>query len=518
MPEHPARRPRTVAPCPLARVAALLGVPVGAGASPDVAVTGVTLDSRAVRPGDLYAALPGSRTHGALYSGDAAGRGAVAVLTDPPGAPDALACGLPVLVVDEPRARLGEVSAAVYGAPATRLLLLGVTGTNGKTTTTYLLDAALRAAGERTGMVGTVETRVADEVLPSVRTTPEAPDVHALLAVMAERGVGVCSMEVSSHALVLGRVDGLVFDVAAFTNLSQDHLDFHTDMEDYYAAKAQLFTRHRSRRGVVWADSPWGRRIAEEAQVPVVTVGTGAGCDWRVGEVATLDGGARTGFVLTGPDGSRVPSCSPLPGAFNVANGALATVTLLEAGRPEAAAALAALTGVAVPGRMERVPGPPGAPLAVVDYAHGPDAVTTSLRALRPPPPGRVVLVLGAGGDRDRSKRPLMGAAAAAGADVVLVTDDNPRSEDPAQVRAGLLAGAATVAAEDRAEVREVGDRRAAISEAVRLARAGDVVLVAGKGHEQGQEVAGTVQPFDDRVVLAEALRAAAEEGASWSR
>jgi UDP-N-acetylmuramoyl-L-alanyl-D-glutamate--2,6-diaminopimelate ligase len=508
-PTHPAA-PRRLADVASVAGAELADVPPGTA---DVVVTGACLDSRAVRPGDLYAALPGARTHGARFTGAAAGSGAVAVLTDRDGAALAAGAGLPVLVVPDPRGVLGAVAAYVQGEPATKLRMYGVTGTNGKTTTTYLLDAALRRGGRSTGLVGTVETRVGDETLPSVRTTPEATDLQAWLALMVERGVTTCSMEVSSHALELHRVDGIVFDVAGFTNLSQDHLDFHGSMERYFAAKAELFTPARSRRGVVCVDDEWGRRLAAGAAVPVTTVATlpsAAGpADWTVTDRRVE--GTGTAFTLTGPDGARVAGRCPLPGEFNVANTVLALVMLVEDGvEPGTAAAWLADAG-AVPGRMEPVTGAgaPGEPLAVVDYAHTPDAITAAVRALRagrPAGAGPLVVVLGAGGDRDREKRPLMGAAAAMVADVVVVTDDNPRGEDPAAIRGAVLAGARGSAAGTGAEVVEVGDRAAAIAEGVRRAWGGGALLVAGKGHEKGQEVAGVVHPFDDREVLARAL------------
>jgi UDP-N-acetylmuramoyl-L-alanyl-D-glutamate--2,6-diaminopimelate ligase len=487
VPPPPRLRPERVAPTRLAALAAA----VGATAPDDVEVTGVTHDSRRIEPGDLYAALPGSRAHGAAFALEAVSRGARAVLTDPAGARLGTAAEVPVLVVADPRAVLGTVARLVYGAPADFLLLLGVTGTNGKTTTAYFLEAGLAAAGHRTGLVGTIETRVAGVAVPSVRTTPEATDLHALFAVMRERGVTAVAMEVSSHALALGRVDGTHFDVAAFTNLSPDHLDFHGDMASYYAAKASLFTPARSARGVVNVDDRHGARLAHEASVPVQTVSpSGAAADWRLG-----------GGRLRGP-AADVPLAVRLPGTFNEANAAVAVATLAAAGVDpvHASAAVAATT---VPGRMEPVEA--GQPFrVVVDYAHTPDAVATVLAALRPTTPGRLVVVLGCGGDRDPHKRPAMGEAAARGADVVVVTDDNPRSEDPAAIRAAVLAGAGRGAA----AVVEIGDRRAAIAEALRRAGPADTVLVAGKGHETGQEAGGVLTPFDDRVVVAETLAA----------
>jgi UDP-N-acetylmuramoyl-L-alanyl-D-glutamate--2,6-diaminopimelate ligase len=472
-------------------------------------VTGVTLDSRAVRPGDLYAALPGARAHGADFAVAVVASGAVAVLTDPEGARRLTdqACPLPAVVVPDPRAVLGAVSAQVYGRPARDLQLIGVTGTNGKTTTTYLLDAVLRAAGRTTGLVGTVEIRVADQRVPSVRTTPEAPELHGLLAAMRERGVQVCSMEVSSQALAQHRVDGAVYDVAAFTNFSQDHLELHGDMAAYLAAKVLLLTPEHSREAVVVIDDEGSREAAARATVPVTTLSgaPGSGADWYVADRTPTAAGAD--FVLQrAADGERLALHCPLPGDFNVTNAALAAVVLLRAGLStrEVVDGLAAAGGV--PGRMERV-GPAGSgALAVVDYAHTPGAVAAALAALRPGTTGRLVVVLGAGGDRDPGKRGPMGAAAALGADVVVVTDDNPRSEDPAAVRAAVLAGAREAAARSGAAVVEVADRREAIRRAVAMTGPGDVLLVAGKGHETGQEVAGVLYPFDDRDELRTAL------------
>ena len=306
-------------PRPLAGLAGTLGI---AAPARDAAVTGVTQASSKVQPGDLFAALPGALTHGARFTAQAEMAGAVALLTDPDGA-RRLGTDLPVLVVDDPRARLGELAATIYGRPADDLLMLGVTGTNGKTTTTYLIESGLRAAGHRAGLVGTVETRIDNERVASVRTTPEATDLHALLAVMREQGVTACVTEVSSHALVLGRVDAIVFDVAGFTNLSQDHLDFHRDLEDYYAAKAALFTPLRSRRGVVCVDDEYGRRLAAEASVPVVTIATrddAGAADWVVVKREVSRSGRSTAIDLE-HDGRREVSVSaPIPGDFNVAN------------------------------------------------------------------------------------------------------------------------------------------------------------------------------------------------------
>jgi UDP-N-acetylmuramoyl-L-alanyl-D-glutamate--2,6-diaminopimelate ligase len=493
----PSLRPNRPRPHRLADLARALGLPAPAA---DGQVTGVSLNSRTVHPGDLYAALPGSRAHGAGYVGDAAAAGATAVLTDPAGLSRAAASGLPVLVAEAPRAVLGRLAAIVYGDPSATLLVLGVTGTNGKTTTAYLLEHALRQAGHLTGLIGTVETRIAGQAAPSVRTTPEAPDLQAAFAAMLERGVTAVAMEVSSHALAQGRVEGTRFAAGAFTNLSQDHLDFHAGMEDYFAAKALLFDG-RSAHEVVNIDDRYGRRLVRPGTVTVSAAGDPAAA-WRAADVLAEPGGQR--FRLLGPGGLDLPAAIKLPGAFNAANALLAVATLAAVG-VDPHDAVKGIADTVVPGRMEPVEaGQPYA--ALVDYAHTPEAVERLLAAVRAGTAGRVIVVLGCGGDRDRAKRPLMGAAAARASDLLVVTDDNPRSEEPARIRSAMLAGALAVPAGERGAVVEVGDRREAIAAAVRAAGPGDAVVVAGKGHEQGQEVAGAVHPFDDRAVLRAAI------------
>ncbi|WP_455362160.1 UDP-N-acetylmuramoyl-L-alanyl-D-glutamate--2,6-diaminopimelate ligase [Streptomyces sp. SYSU K21746] len=501
---HPgAPRPAQVRPIPLGELAGLLGIEnPGPGEA-----TGITHDSRAVRPGDVYAALSGARLHGADFAAQAAGLGAAAILTDPAGAERAAATCLPVLVVDDPRGRMGELAAEIYGRPGRDLLQIGITGTSGKTTTAYLVEGGLKAAGGLTGLIGTVEMRIGDERIKSERTTPEATDLQALFAVMRERGVRSVAMEVSSHALVLGRVDGCVFDVAVFNNLSPEHMEFHSDMEDYFQAKAQLFTPERSRVAVVNFDDEYGRRLVKEATVPVTTFSAEGhpDADWRAEDVEVGPRGST--FTALGPNGERISASAPLPGPFNVANTLSAIVTLAVAGTdPQTAAdGVAAVSGV--PGRLERVDA--GQPyLAVVDYAHKTDAVESVLRSLRKVTEGKVHIVLGCGGDRDKTKRGPMGAAAARLADTAVLTSDNPRSEDPLAILAAMLAGAAEVPVHERGDVLVDADRAAAIAAAVARAEPGDTVLVAGKGHEQGQDIHGVVRPFDDRQVLRAAILA----------
>ncbi len=498
-------RPQQNAAVTLGVLAAGLGLAEVAESLLGVQVSGVTHDSRQVRPGDLYAALLGERTHGAEFVRQAAEAGAAAILTDPLGRERSRAAQLPVLVVPDARAMLGRVAGEIYGRPAEALRCFGVTGTNGKTTTAFLMEAGLRAAGHTTGLLGTVATRIGDESIPSSRTTPEAPDLHALLAVMRERGASAVAMEVSSHALDMHRVDGVVFAAALFTNLSQDHLDYHFTLEDYFAAKCVLFTPEHAKVGIVNIDDPWGPRLLERARIPVQTFSaTGAaGADWRAVDVVADPSGSV--FTVLGPDGARGEGSVRLAGAFNVANALGAIATLVAAGVPLADAARGVGECPGVPGRMERID--VGQPyLAVVDYAHTPDAVATLLAALRPVTSGRLIVVLGAGGDRDRGKRPLMGEIASKQADVLVLTDDNPRSEDPAEILSEVRRGAESVFADEAADLHIAHDRAAAIALAVTLAKAGDTVVVAGKGHEQGQEAAGVVRPFDDRSVLRDVI------------
>ncbi|MDT8914860.1 UDP-N-acetylmuramoyl-L-alanyl-D-glutamate--2,6-diaminopimelate ligase [Amycolatopsis sp. PS_44_ISF1] len=499
-------RPARIEPVPLATLLARAGARLAADhpGADGLAVAGATLRAQQVRPGDLFAGLPGARAHGADFSAQAAAAGAAAVLTDPAGAerPAVREAGVPVLVHPDPRAALGEIAAWIYGEPSLRLSVLGVTGTSGKTTTSYLVDSGLRAAGLSTGLIGTVETRIAGERLASGFTTPEAPDLQALLAVMLERGVTHVPMEVSSHALALGRVNGTRFAVGAFTNLSQDHLDFHHDMAEYFAAKSLLFDG-RATTEVVVVDNSWGRMLLTP-QTVTVSIEPGTDARWRASDIEATPAGEQT-FTLHGPDGPATAARIPLPGAFNVANAVLAAAMLGSAGI-DPADIVRGLAAVEVPGRMERVH--LGQDFtAVVDYAHKPAAVAQGLDALRARTEGRIITVLGCGGDRDTAKRPMMGEAAARRSDVLIVTDDNPRSEDPAAIRAAMLAGARGAGPSRGGEVLEVGDRREAIAHAVSLARPGDIVFIAGKGHETGQEVRGVVHPFSDRDELEAAIR-----------
>ncbi|WP_323961974.1 UDP-N-acetylmuramoyl-L-alanyl-D-glutamate--2,6-diaminopimelate ligase [Arthrobacter sp. JZ12] len=517
-------RPATVVPRRLddvlASLPSSLPAPVSvASAENDGAstlVSGVTIDSRQVVPGDLYIAVPGTGRHGADFTAQAVAAGAAAVLTDDDGVPAASAAlggsSVPLYRASPVRDYVGPLAGVVFESqPATgKPVLYGVTGTNGKTTTTYFLNALSSALGRSTGLIGTIEIRAGDMAIPSILTTPESPQVHGILGLMRERGIDAAAMEVSSHAIEYRRVDGVRFDVVGFTNLTQDHLDLHGSMEEYYAAKAALFRSDRAVRAVVTVDDPWGRRLAAETDVEVLTLsvaGTGP-ADWKV--VDLVRDGLGHAFTLCGPDGVRLRLRCGLPGTFNVANAALAAVMVLASG-VDADELQQAADGhdpftTQVPGRMQLVG---ERPAAIVDFAHNPDALALTLESVRVQgSDSRVLVVFGATGQRDISKRPIMGATAARRADVVIVTDDDPHDEDDAVIRAGVLEGALKAQKDENlhCEILEIFPRAAAIDRAVALAREGDVVLVAGRGHEVWQEVKGVNLPLDDRVELAAAL------------
>ena len=475
--------------------------------APSVHLTGVSMSSRAVCAGDLYVGLPGAMTHGARYAAAAVGAGAVAVVTDDAGAAQTGDLGVPVIVVADPRQAIGAWAAEVYGHPASRMQTYGLTGTNGKTTTMYLLASALTAAGRTVATIGTIGARVGAEAIPMSRTTvttPESPDLQALLAVMVERGADTVVMEVSSHALAMHRVDAVTFDVAGFTNLGGDHRDFHPTQEDYFEAKARLFLPGQSRSAVVATDDDWGRTLAGRVRsggMPLLT--TGDDGDVRATAVERLAGGSQQ--VTIDLADRHLDVVLSLPGSHNVRN-LVTAVAMLRAGDVVLEDAIRGFSGVTIPGRLERVDLGADAPDVYVDFAHTPEAVAAALAALND---RRTVCVLGCGGDRDHFKRGPMGAVAVQGCDLLVVTDDNPRTEDPAAIRDAILEGARharDAAAPDtraaRCEVVDGGDRRSAIRRALEGARPGDVVAVLGKGHEHGQEMRGSVTAFNDTDVV----------------
>jgi UDP-N-acetylmuramoyl-L-alanyl-D-glutamate--2,6-diaminopimelate ligase len=432
----------------------------------------------------------GENFDGHAYAVDAIEAGAVAVVVEQP-----LDVVAPQIVVGNSRAALAVAASVVHRQPSEKLDVVGVTGTNGKTSVTHMVSAISRSTGVGTGLIGTVGAQIRGKDVALERTTPEAGDLQRLLARMADAGVAIAAVEVSSHALALHRVDAIRFRVATFTNLSQDHLDFHGSMESYYSEKARLFEKGRSDHAVIWIDDPWGRRLASETDVPTTTVGFSDGADVSASAVSVVPAGST--FRMRAGSREAVVQ-TPISARFNVANALVAAASCLEVGLDFDAVCSGVSVLPQIPGRFEIVAGPGGA-RAVVDYAHTPEAVSAAIAEARALTSGRVIAVVGAGGDRDRAKRPLMGAAAAS-ADVVVVTSDNPRSEEPEAIIAEVVAGI-----EDPRALVVEADRRRAIRVALETSDDDDLVLVLGRGHEQDQEFAGgRVEPFDDRLVVAE--------------
>lgn len=505
-PESPPRRSLT-------ELAAHVGGRI-VGDAAGVTVSGITLATADLRPGEAFVAVRGATRHGAEFARQAAATGAAAIVTDAAGAELAADVGLPIVVVDDPRGRLGELSAWVYGTGRDdRLpLLFGTTGTNGKTSVSHLLEGILGQLGAVTGLSSTAERHIAGEVIVSRLTTPEASEFHALLALMRERGVEAVAVEVSAQALTRHRVDGVVFDVAGFTNLSHDHLDDYRDMAEYFEAKLPLFRADRARRGVVCLDSGAGRKIVARAEIPVTTIVTPAiaenpaeTADWTVEIVEERQSG--TEFRLVGADGRQLTTTVPVIGRHMAANAGLAIVMLLEGGYPWDEL-VRVLDGERIrahlPGRTQRVSGDSG-PAVYVDFGHSPDAFEKTLAAVRRVTPGTVVMVFGADGDRDKTKRHDMGATAVLGSDILIVTDHHPRFEDPDAIRATLLEGARR--ARPDADIRESSPPEKAIVEAVSLVGDGDAILWAGPGHQDYRDIRGVRTPYSARELARRALQ-----------
>ena len=479
----------------LESIARILGAE-GAGEQSKIEVTDLAYDSRGVAPGTLFICIPGGHYDGHDYAGAAVGAGAVAVICERP-----VQAEVPELLVPDSRDAMNRLAAPFFGDPSRHLGVAGVTGTNGKTTIAFMLESIFRASGEGAGMIGTVETRVAGRRKPAGRTTPESVDIQRLLGEMVDEGVGKCVLEVTSIGIDSGRIQGIGFDVAVFTNLTHDHLDHHQTMERYYGSKARLFTDPGLGAAVINRDDPYGRRLLGEVGAPAITYGLSDGADLRAEDVKFAPAG--TDFVAVGP-GVRQRVKVALSGRFNVSNalGAIAAAGAMGIGADVAAAGIEELS--VVPGRFEPVR--EGQDFMVfVDYAHTPDGLENILTAANDLGGSRVIAVFGCGGDRDRAKRPLMGRAAARHADLVFVTSDNPRTEDPRTIIAEIEEGLRAEAPPGGYEVIE--DREQAIRAALAAARSSDVVVIAGKGHETGQELHGGITPFDDRVVAARALR-----------
>ena len=479
----------------------LIGVdpaPVADGAG---AVTGVAYDSRAVMPGQVFVALKGQHADGTSFVRQAIERGAAAIVSEQP-APDGVR--VPWTVVGDARLALAVLAAAFYREPSREMRVIGITGTNGKTTTAYLLASIFEAAGVRCGILGTVAYRIGDEVREATRTTPEAPDVQALLREMVDRHCGVCAMEVSSHALSLRRVDGITFSAGIFTNLTRDHLDFHEDMDSYFRAKRRLFEMlPAGAPSLLNMDDPRGPSLVEVGGRPV-TYAINRPADVTPGPLSfSLEG---LSFDVRTPRGT-LHVTSKLVGRPNVYNilAAVSTATALDVPFDAIERGLKSLEGV--PGRFQVVSDAKDEVTVVVDYAHTDDALRNLLETARPLAAGRLITVFGCGGDRDRTKRPLMGAVAGRLSDLIVITSDNPRSEDPHRIIEEVQRGITSDTRRDRAQgPLAIVDRRAAIAKAIELARPGDVVLVAGKGHEKYQVIGDRVLPFDDVAVAREAL------------
>ena len=464
-----------------------------------ISITGVSIDSHQIETGDLFVAVAGAKVHGATYAGNAKLNGAVAVLTDEVGA--ALITDLPVLVVADPRATAGVISAWLHNEPMRDMFSVGVTGTNGKTTVTTLLHQIAMAAGRQSGLVGTVETRIGDEVVEALRTTPEAPELQSLAAVMRERHMRNLFMEVSSHAVSLNRIGGSHFDIAAFTNLSQDHLDFHGDMDSYFAAKAALFSYKYADTAYINIDSTWAKKLLETQELPVVSISRHMNsADWYFERIEV--GTNWTTIAIRGTGGILIETNTKLVGDFNLDNLLMAIAICVTSGIDPIDIATITPSLIGAEGRLEKVDLGQSF-TALVDYAHSPDSVKSVLETLRKSTTGKVIAVLGCGGDRDKGKRPLMGAALLAGSDIAIFTSDNPRSEDPTQIINEMVSGL-TLPVTSAIEV----DRKRAIEIAVAAAKPGDVVVLLGKGHEPGQEIAGVKHNFDDRLELAAAIEA----------
>ena len=465
----------------------------------ELTFTGITHVDSEIQPGDIFLAFPGAKVHGAQFIAAAKNRGAVAVLTDHAGA--AISTELPTLVVNDVREAGAVLASSFYRSPIRDMQSIGITGTNGKTTVTTLLFQLLTAVGRETGLIGTVETRIGDEVIKSTRTTPEAADLQALAASMRERHMRHLVMEVSSHSLDLKRMIGSHFSIVGFTNLSQDHLDFHKDMESYFSAKSKLFTHEYADLGFVNIDDAYGARLYESNSIPMIAYSrSNAKATWHYTQITPTESGAE--ITMRGKDGILIESRTPMHGGFNLDNLLLAVAIAYECGIDplEIAAIIPSMVGA--PGRLEAVNLGQNFK-ALVDYAHSPDAVLNVLAAVREFTSGRVIGVLGCGGDRDSSKRPLMGKALAEMCEIAIMTSDNPRSESPESILRQMV-GSVEISQpsciiEDRAE---------AISYAVSLAAPGDTVVVLGKGHESGQEINGVISPFDDRLHLAQEIDA----------
>jgi UDP-N-acetylmuramoyl-L-alanyl-D-glutamate--2,6-diaminopimelate ligase len=471
----------------------------------DGKLTGVCSDSRLIESGDLFIALPGERSHGSAFLPTALERGARAILTDQQGdeAASRLAPAIPRLVVSKPRSICGLVAGWFYGEPSKSLFVAGVTGTNGKTTTTHLLEQIWSFADYRSGLIGTVGIQVGERRIPATHTTPESDELQRLLALMKEDGARGVAMEVSSHALVQERVKSIHFQAVGFTNLTQDHLDYHGNMENYFQAKRSLFSHDYADLGIVSIDGDYGKRLWNEISIPKQSISTTGKADWYFESLERTSNGFD--LLLRGPEGISIENEFNLIGQHNLENLLVAVAIAFRSGIDPLVIAAAMPHLIGAPGRLESVVAPKSQSAefkVLVDYAHTPDAVERVLAAVRAQGVGRIIAVLGCGGNRDSAKRPKMGAALHNGADLPIFTSDNPRDEEPQKIIDEMLAG---IELKEGAEV--IPDRRSAIKRAIQLAQKGDAILVLGKGHETGQEIKGLKTPFSDVEELKQALQ-----------
>jgi UDP-N-acetylmuramoyl-L-alanyl-D-glutamate--2,6-diaminopimelate ligase len=471
---------------------------IGVNSELNLEFSGLSSDSRSVQAGDLFVALPGSTSHGASYIDAVKVSGAVGVITDEAGA-EIVGAKLPVIIISNPRQFLGAICSWFYGSPSSAMQLVGITGTNGKTTTTSILNQILVSAGKSTGLIGTVGIEIGPEKLNANFTTPEASELQSLLATMRERHISHVAMEVSSHALEARRVAGVKFSMVGFTNLTQDHLDFHGDMANYFAAKSKLFTSEYSELGFINIDDPYGQKLFNDSQIPMISLAReNTEAQWHFTRIEPTNRGYSV--AIRGTGGILIEGEINLIGEHNLDNLLMATAMASQLEIDPIVIGNSFLHLHGAPGRLESVDIGQKF-LALVDYAHTPDAVTRILATLRKSVNGRIIAVLGCGGDRDRTKRPIMGRELLAGSDLAIFTSDNPRSESPESILNEMVAGL-----DLKENSTTLIDRREAIAFAVASALPGDCVIVLGKGHETGQEIAGAKFAFDDRIELARAI------------
>jgi UDP-N-acetylmuramoyl-L-alanyl-D-glutamate--2,6-diaminopimelate ligase len=465
----------------------------------NINISGLSHNTESIEPGDLFVALGGEKTHGANYLPTALKNGAVAVLTDLAGQEIIGKTEIPILITQNPRHILGEVSSFVFGEPSKKLKILGITGTNGKTTSAWLLRDGLEKSGIPTSLLGTAGISIAGQELPSARTTPEAPELQALFALAFEKGSKAIAMEVSSHAIALERINGTQFATVGFTNLSQDHLDFHESMDKYFDTKASLFTSKYSNNSVITTTDSWGTQLANQVQINNQKLGNDDTNDWRVCDIVAALG--HVYFELIDPRKKSHKVTLSFAGAFNAFNAALA-IAMGEQIGADTKQFISGIKETQIPGRMQPVVIPDAA-LGIIDYAHTPNAIENVLNTLKEQTQGKLIVVLGAGGNRDAEKRPFMGQAAEKFADILIITDDNPREESSVKIRKEIIDGLA-----NKIKIQEIENREEAIEFAVSQSSVSDTIAVLGKGHEATQEVSGKVIKFDDFEVLTKKLKA----------